>query len=189
MEALITQYGLLAVLLGAAIEGDVVVMLSGVAAHLHLLRFPEALAAGWLGAVVADCVWYAVARYHASWARQTKAYELVGPRIEELVGRLGAGEVIIARFIFGTRIASMSYWGIRGLPFARFLILDMIGCAIWATGLAGLGYAFSGSAAALVGDVKRVEVWFFAALIMAVAATIVLRRFGRRSLVRKEGGS
>jgi membrane protein DedA with SNARE-associated domain len=186
MEALISQYGLLAVVLGAAIEGDVVVMLTGVAAHLHLLRFPEALAAAWLGAVVADCVWYALARRHGSWARQTKTYQLVGPRIEELVGRLGAGEVVIARFIFGTRVVSMSYWGIRGLPFARFMLLDMIGCAIWASALISLGYVFSGSAAALVGEVKRVEVWLSIAVLMAALATIALRRFGR-SMMHKGG--
>jgi membrane protein DedA with SNARE-associated domain len=184
MEALITQYGLLAVFVGAALEGDIVVILSGVAVHLQLLHFPAALAAGWLGAVVADWVCYAVGRRHSTQAQQTKTYQLVGSRIESLVGRLGAGEIVIARFIFGTRVVSMLYWGIRRLPFGRFAFLDLVGCAIWASALASLGYAFSGSAAMLVGDVKRVEMWLLVALIAATAVAVVVRRLLRRSLAQ-----
>ena len=39
MEPFITRYGLLAVFLGVAFEGDVGVILSGVVAHMHLLHF------------------------------------------------------------------------------------------------------------------------------------------------------
>jgi membrane protein DedA with SNARE-associated domain len=179
------RYGLLAVFVGAAVEGDMVVILSGVAAHLQLLNFPAALATGWLGAVFADCVWYGIGRSRSTQARHTKTYQLVGPRIEELAGRLGAGEIIIARFIFGTRIVSMLFWGIRELPFARFAILDAVGCAIWATALAGLGFAFSGSAAALLGRVKHVEKWLLVALIVATTATVLIRQLLRRSLSRR----
>ena len=185
MEEFITRYGLVAVFVGAAIEGDMVVILSGVAAHLQLLPFPAALVVGWLGAVVADCVWYALGRSRAAQARQTKAYRLVGPRIEALVGRLGASEIVIARWIFGTRVASMLFWGIHGLPFARFVVLDAIGCAIWATALTSLGYAFSGSAETFIGKVKRVEMWLLIALIVAAAGTVLVRRLGRRSMQQK----
>jgi membrane protein DedA with SNARE-associated domain len=187
MESLIARYGLLAVFVGAAIEGDMVVILSGVAAHLQLLNFPAALATGWLGAVFADCVWYAIGRRHSTQAKQTKTYRLVGPRIEQLAARLGAGEVIIARFIFGTRIASMLFWGIRELPFARFALLDVIGCAIWATALAGLGFAFSGSAAVLLGKVKHVEQWLLVAVVSATVTTVLVRRLLRRSLAHHGG--
>lgn len=185
MESLITRYGLLAVFVGAALEGDIVMLLSGVAAHLQLLHFPAALAVGWLGAVVADWGWYAIGRNRSTQAQQTKAYRLVGARIDALVGRLGAGEVVIARFIFGTRVVSMLYWGIRRLPFARFAVLDVTGCAIWASILAGIGYAFSGSAAMLIGDVKRVETWLLVALIATTAVTVVVRRRLRQSLAQR----
>ena len=151
------------------------------------LHFPAALAAGWLGAVAADCVCYAIGRSRSAWARQTQAYQLVGPRIEALVGRLGASEIVIARFIFGTRVVSMLFWGIHELAFARFATLDVFGCAIWATALTSLGYVFSGSAAALVGDVKRAERWLFVALIIATVATVLARRLLRRSLVQRGG--
>lgn len=184
MEAFITRYGLLAVFVGAALEGDVAVMMSGVVAHLSLLHFSTVLVVGWLGAVAADCTWYAIGRSRATWAQKTKAYRSVGPRIDALVGRLGAGEVLIARFIFGTRVVSMLYWGIRGLPFARFAALDLLGCAIWVTVLASLGYAFSGSAVTLVGKVKRVEVWLLGALVVVAVASIFARRLLRRSVVQ-----
>lgn len=184
MEALIARYGLLAVFVGAALEGDVAAIMSGVVAHLSLLHFSTVLVVGWLGAVAADCAWYAIGRSRATWARKTQTYQSVGPRIDALVGRLGAGEVLIARFIFGTRVVSMLYWGIRGLPFARFAALDLIGCAIWVTALTTIGYVFSGSAVALVGNVKRAEVWLLVAFIVAAVAAVLARRLLRRSLVQ-----
>ncbi len=187
MESFIAQYGLLAVFIGAAVEGDMVLILSGVAAHLGLLHFPTALAVGWSGALCADCVCYALGRYHAVAAQRTQAYRMLAPRIMLVVDRLGAAEVVIARFIIGTRVVSMLYWGIRRLPFARFLLLDVVGCAVWATTLASLGYAFSGSAAALVGEVKRVEVWLLIAVVLATCATVVARQLLCRALPQGKG--
>ena len=106
---------------------------------------------------------YGIGRSRAR-GRGRRAYQRVGPA-SNAGGRLGAREIVIARFVFGTRIVSMLFWGIHGLPFARFAVLDVIGCAIWASVLAPLGFIFSGSAAALVGEVKRAERWLLIALI------------------------
>ena len=44
-EHLILRYGLAAVFVGAAVEGDLTLILAGVAAHLDYLSFPTAVAA------------------------------------------------------------------------------------------------------------------------------------------------
>jgi len=180
MEALIVRYGLFAVFVGAVLEGDVTLLLAGVVAHLGYLGFGAALSVGCMGALVADTACYGLAWNRRDTIVNSRAYLRVAAVVDRLVGRVGSWEIVITRLVYGTRLASMLYWGMRGLPFRRFIALDVLGCALWASVLASLGYAGSSSAAALVGDVKRAERWLLVALLLAAAAVVVVRTVGRR---------
>lgn len=180
MEDLLIRYGLLAVLLGAALEGDVTMLLAGVLAHLGYIDFPAAVATGCAGALVSDAAFFLAARRGGAWVRETRAYARALPLIEHVVRRIGSWELVLARFVFGTRAASMIFWGLRGLPWPRFVAMDTLGCAAWALVMATLGYTFSGSAAMLLGEVKKVEWWLAIALLVAVATVILAHRLLRR---------
>lgn len=103
---------------------------------------------------------------------------------EHLAQRFGVWEIIAARFVYGTRIASVLFWGIQKLPFVRFAALDLIGCALWAIVFSSLGYFLSGSAAVLIGEVRRIEIW----LLVAVAAIAFFFLLSRYLLRRKSVG-
>jgi membrane protein DedA with SNARE-associated domain len=180
MEDILIRFGLLAVFIGAALEGDVTLILAGVVAHLGLFDLMSAIAVGAGAGVLADVVCYGIGRARAGTIRDTGVYQRVGPLIERLAKRVGAPEIMLARFIYGARIASMLFWGMRGLPVARFVGLDVIGCALWSSVLTSLGYAFSGSAAMLIGRVKRAERWLLVSLLLAAAAMITIRWWARR---------
>ncbi len=182
MAGLIDRFGLFAIFVGAVFEGDVTLILTGVAAHLGFVRFATAVAVGGLAACVADSTCYAVARARRTTIGQNSAYRRVAPLVDSIVGRVGAWEIVITRFIYGTRLASMIYWGMQALPFGRFLMLDLIGCGLWAVALAAVGYACSGSAAVLVGEVKRAERWLLVGCVAAAAAVFAARYISRRRL-------
>lgn len=184
MQDFLVRYGLLAVVVGAAFEGDVTIIMAGVVAHLGFFGLPLAVEAACLGAFIGDSGWYWLGRTQSARVRQTRFYRRAAPTIERLVARLGAWEVVMARFVYGTRIASMFFWGVHGLPFARFAALDALGCVLSATLLAGLGYVASGSVAAVVGRVKRAEMWLAAAVV--VSASVVL---GVGALLRRAAGA
>jgi membrane protein DedA with SNARE-associated domain len=99
---------------------------------------------------------------------------------------LGVSQLVIARFIYGTNLVTMFFWGVRALSLSLFLPLAFAGCSIWASVLGGLGYAMSRSAAALIGDVQRGERWLFVALVTCTAMSVVLRSVlsRRRSRVK-----
>jgi len=183
MEDFLIHYGLIAVLIGAALEGDVTLLLSGVVAHLGYVHFPVVVAAGSVGAMASDSACFLAGRWESIKVRQSRAFARASPVVERLTRRLGLWELLLARFVFGTRVASMVWWGIRGLAWTRFVVIDSIGCAAWALAMASLGYVFSGSAAMLIGDVKRVERWLAVASIVAVAAVLIGRN-GLRRLAR-----
>ncbi len=194
IRELLLRYGLLAVFFGAATEGDVTMILAGVTAHLGLLDLPAAMVIGALGGFVGDIACYGLGRARAASIRRSGIYRQAGPVIERFVDRFGVLQIGIARFIYGTRIATMLFWGIRGLPLWRFASVDLPGCLLWAAALGGLGFMASNSAAALIGRVTQIKFWLLGALLVSAAVFLaihllfrILFRWRRRRAGRPAG--
>jgi membrane protein DedA with SNARE-associated domain len=171
IERLLIPYGLAALLVGSAIEGDFTLILAGVVSHLGIFPFPLAVATGALGSFLGDCAWYTLGRLRGPRLRSGRLYRRVGPGIERLARRFDAWQLLLARFVYGTKSASMVFWGLHGLRFRRFAPIDGLGCLLGSTAFTALGYAVSGSAEVLLGKVRRVELWLLGAL--AVGAVLV----------------
>ena len=87
LEQLFLRYGLVAVFLGSAFEGDFTLILAGVLSHPGFFPFPLAVAAGALGSLVGDSLWYGFGRFRGPRFRRGKLYRRVGPRIGRLAPR------------------------------------------------------------------------------------------------------
>jgi membrane protein DedA with SNARE-associated domain len=183
LEELIRRYGLLAVFIGGATEGDLTLVLAGALAHLHYFNFVLAAAVGSLGAVCIDSICYTLGRTRAGVIRSSRLYKQAGPTVEALAARIGPWEILIARFILGARIPSMVFWGACEIPIVRFVALDAAGCALWGGGLAALGYAFSSSLSWLLEDLERTERHLLI-IVAAVAVVLLLHPIVRRLLRR-----
>jgi membrane protein DedA with SNARE-associated domain len=181
-EHLILRYGLAAVFVGAAVEGDLTLILAGVAAHLGYFSFPTALAACVVGGFLADLAWYTLGRVRGPKFRAGRLYRRVGHRIEVLARRLGAAELIASRFVYGTKAASMVFWGLHGMSLPRFLVVDAIGCVLGSLVFTGLGYAVSGSATVLLGRVRRVERWLLGAVLVGALLVFVIHWTAKKEL-------
>jgi membrane protein DedA with SNARE-associated domain len=182
LEHLVMRYGLAAVLVGSAMEGDFTLILAGVAAHLGYFPFPLAVAAGALGSFAGDMAWYTLGRLRGPRFREGGVYRRVGHRIEALARRLGPAQLLAARFVYGTKAASMVFWGLHGLSLARFAIVDGIGTVIGSVVFTGLGYLVSGSATLLLGKVRRVQLWLLGALLVGVVLVIVINWTAKKEL-------
>lgn len=188
IEALLVQHGILAVLLFATFEGDLTLILAGVVAHLGYLDLGSAILAGAAGNFIGDTVWYTLGRMHSVRLRNSRLYRRVGPTIERFARKLGVWELLVARAVYGTRNASMLFWGLNSLSFARFAAVDGLGCVAWSAIFATLGYALSGSAEALIGHVKRIELFLLFALIIAGLSVYLLTRLIKRKLDQPDKG-
>lgn len=189
LQDLLIRYGLLAVAIGAAFEGDFSLIVAGVVAHLGIFGFPYAVAAGTIGSLVGDSLWYGFGRLRGPRFREGKLYRRVGPTIERLAARWGPWELLAARFVYGTKAASMLFWGLHGLRLDRFLLIDTIGCLLGAVVFTGLGYLVSGSATVLLGKVQRVELWMLGVLLVAGAIVFIIHRTARHELHLDEGSA
>jgi membrane protein DedA with SNARE-associated domain len=180
LTQLIIQYGLAAVFLGSGLEGDLSMVLGGVVSHQGYFRPQVAIAAAALGAFCADCVWYAVGRLHAQRLQDAAFYRKVGPRIAAVTRKIGVWQIIAARFVYGTKNATMLFWGLHNLPLLRFVLVDAVGCVLGASFFVGLGYLVGDGAEALLGKVKRFEFLLLGALVVGVLVLVVIRVLAQR---------
>jgi membrane protein DedA with SNARE-associated domain len=182
LRQLLINYGLVAVLVGSAFEGDFTLLLAGVVAHLGIFPFPLAVAAGAVGSLAGDTAWYLVGRLRGPRFREGRFYRRVGATIERLAKRMGPWELLAARFVYGTKAASMLFWGLHGLSLPRFLLIDALGCVLGSLVFTSLGYLVSGSATALMGRVKRFELWLLGAFLVGVVIVVIIDRTAKHEL-------
>jgi membrane protein DedA with SNARE-associated domain len=181
-QQLLIRYGLVAVFVGSAFEGDFTLILAGVVAHLGIFAFPLAVAAGAAGSLIGDTAWYTLGRLRGPRFRAGKLYRRVGPTIERLARRMGPWQLLAARFVYGTKAASMLFWGLHGLSLPRFLLIDTLGCVLGSLVFTSLGYLVIGSATALMGHVKRFELWLLGAFVVAIIIVVIIDRTAKHEL-------
>lgn len=187
LESLVVRYGLAAVFVGSAVEGDFTLILAGVFAHLGYFPFPLAVAAGAVGSLLGDLAWYTLGRVRGPRFRAGRFYRRVGHRIEALARRLGPAQLLAARFVYGTKAASMVFWGLHDLPLARFLMVDGVAAVIGSTVFTGLGYLVSGSATLLLGKVRRVQLWLLGVLAVGVVLVFLIHWTAKKELHLEDG--
>jgi membrane protein DedA with SNARE-associated domain len=187
ITSLVVHYGLAAVLLGSAFEGDFTLILAGVFAHLGYFPFPLAVGVGTVGSLVGDLAWYSLGRVRGPRFRAGRFYRRVGHRIEALARRLGPAQLLAARFVYGTKAASMLFWGLHELSLVTFLIVDSIGALIGSLVFTGLGYLVSGSATLLLGKVRRIQLWLLGVLIVGVVLVFLIHWTAKKELHIEDG--
>lgn len=188
LERFLTDNGLLALFLVAMVEGDLSLVVAGVLAHLRILPLPGAIAVGAAGNLAGDLAWFAVGRRFRHRIREHRFYRTVGPGIERLASRLSAWQLLAARVVYGTRNASMVFWGQQGLSLGRFLLHDALGCLIASTGFALLGYLLGHGTSALTGEVKAFERYLLVGVIVGALLVWGITRLVRRRLTRDVPG-
>ena len=173
--------------LGSGIEGDLSMVLGGVVSHRGYFSFPIAIGAAALGAFTADCIWFAIGRLNTSRFQNASFYRKVGPRVEAIARRIGVWQIVAARFVYGTKNATMLFWGLHGLRFHRFVLVDAIGCLLGSTFFVGLGYLVGDGAEALLGRFKRLEFLLLGALAAGILVLAIIRLFEQRRATPDRG--
>src|SRR6201996_669253 len=156
LEPTLNNYGYLAVAglvlledFGVPVPGETVLILASVYAGAGRLNIWLVALIGFIGAVLGDNIGFGIGHFGGRplierWGR----YILLTPeRLDKATGffeRRGASIIIIARFVEGLRQANGIVAGTTGMHWARFLLFNSIGAALWVGVWSSIGY-FSGS--------------------------------------------
>lgn len=176
LETFLRIYGLWAVFFLAAFEGDLTLLLTGMLIHLGVWPAITALGVAATGALAGDSFYFWLGHGTARRWLTTAHGQRVLPRIERAAQRYGVWSLFFARYVYGARIATMFFWGMRRLPYWEFLVLDALNCSLWALVFAGLGYVFGNSLEHWIGELHRVESWLLLGLVI-FAALLGLRHY------------
>lgn len=177
---IIWQYGLYAVFLLTAIEGDVTLLLAGVLAHSRFFgeySFAQVLLAGTLGGVASDNVAYFTGRVSGKTVRRCRFYLVAQPRIKRLTDRFGPLSLFLSKYIYGLRTASCIFYGVVKMPYLRFLLLSFCSCFVWVFLLSGAGFFFSSTITNLIGDFHQIGKVLLVLVVAGIVGFYLMERY------------
>jgi len=184
---LIQQYGYATVAVGAFLEGETILILAAVSAHLGLLELPVVVAVAAIGAFLGDNLYFFAGRYYGP--RLMKRFPTLAkavPRVDRFVGRWHALAVIVLRFTYGLRIAGPIVLGAGRMRTVTFVRANALGAVIWAILLGAIGWSFGRAAERLLGDVARAEHIALGVVLAVIVVVSVVHYVTKRRLLRDD---
>ncbi|MBX4955950.1 DedA family protein [Rhizobium lentis] len=186
IEALIENYGLLAIFLGAAFEGETAAFLGGVISHRGQLPYWSASLAAVAGSFAGDQFWFFAGRYAAQWALVRRLMEKPAlARVTRLLEKYQTGFILAFRFLVGLRTISPIVIGTTGIATGKFVVLNAAAALVWGQLFTALGYLFGHGIQQTLGHLPlhRHLLIAVAAAAVVAGASLVFRRVksnGRR---------
>ena len=177
---LIERYGYLATFAGTLVEGESLMILSGLAAHRGYLSFPYVVAVGALGGMLGDLAFFALGRHYGNRLLvRFPRFASAADRVRSMIERYPSTTIIVVRFMYGLRAAGPAIIGTTRIPFARFAALNALGALMWSACWTGAGFVLGRAAEHLLGDLARVERELFAGAIVVAVVVIAALHFWR----------
>lgn len=155
LERLIGEYGVLAVFLGAAVEGETAAFLGGVFAHRQLIPYWQVALAACLGSFAADQFFFLSGRYATKWSYVQKLLgsEPIG-RVTRFLEAYPTSFILAFRFIYGIRTISPVAIGVSRISTLRFVTLNAIAALIWGLLMTGIGFLAGQAVEAVLGRLE-----------------------------------
>jgi membrane protein DedA with SNARE-associated domain len=183
LQHLIENYGYLAVLIGAVLEGETVLIIAGFAAHRGYLDLGGVIAVATLGGFLGDQFFFTLGRARGrQLLARFPAIEKQSARVQALVNRYHTWLIVSVRFLYGLRVAGPVLLGMSEVSHARFAVFNLLGALVWASLIAGAGYLFGQTVEMMLSNAKRYE---GGAIIVLVAIGIAVWLFRRTRMKKK----
>jgi membrane protein DedA with SNARE-associated domain len=182
IEALIAQYGYLAIFVGTLLEGETILVLGGLAAHRGLLSLPGVMAAACAGSLTSDQVMFQIGRRRGSaWLARRPTWHAAVARVQHLIARHEVAVIVGFRFLYGLRNVTPVVLGMSRVSTARFAALNAVGAVVWAIAVTLLGWWIGAAAQQLVGRLEHYE----RGIAIGVAAIGIAAWCWRRAALRR----
>ncbi len=175
---LLDHYGYVAVALlvgvedfGVPVPGETILIAASIYAGAGRLNFALVVLTAWVAAVVGDNIGFLIGRTggHTLVLKFGRYIFLTPKRLataEAFYQRYGGRIVLVARFFEGLRQANGLIAGITEMHWARFVLFNAIGAALWVGVWATLGFTAGDHIAVIYQTVNR---YLIGALVVALA--------------------
>jgi membrane protein DedA with SNARE-associated domain len=174
---LVTEYGYTAVFIGSVLEGETILLLAGMAAHRDYMSYPVIVLLAFIGGTLGDQTLFHIGRRHG--AAVLRRYPSLAARAEPVARQIRRHQnwlIVGVRFMYGLRLVGPFAIGMSEVSSLRFALLNVLGAAIWAPLVPGVGYLFGHTLSWLITDLGRYEALGLL-LVVAVVAVVALARW------------
>jgi membrane protein DedA with SNARE-associated domain len=190
LEPTLNHFGYLAVVglvliedFGVPVPGETVLILAAVYAGTGRLNVVLVGLLGFIGAVLGDNIGFAIGHFGGRplLERYGRYIFLTSERVDRATGffdRHGGWIIVVARFIEGLRQANGIIAGISGIHWAKFLVFNAVGAALWVTVWTSIGYLSGSHINTIYSDATRYLTYF------AIALGVLLLAYIARRVVR-----
>lgn len=180
LQSVIETYGYLAILIGTFLEGETVLILGALAAHLGYLQFSKVIGTAFVGSLIGDQFYFFLGRRHGqSWLIRHPDWQRKSERVLTLLARHQTLLIIGFRFLYGLRTITPIVIGMSDVAARRFVALNIIGTLLWVMVVGTAGYLFGQTFELLLGEFENYEVWLFTVVALAGGIIWALRRRSR----------
>jgi len=173
LDSLISRFGLLAILIGSALEGEPFSIAGGILAHQRLVPLWGTMAVAIGGAWLIDQFWFFVGRSFRSHPRvQAMAQRPGFSRSLTLFERNPRRFIVFFRFAYGLRIVAPLAIGTTRVPRFQFMRVSAAAAIVWGTGYSLVGFLFGRTIAPWVGH--NAPIIFVIGAILVIAPMVLL---------------
>lgn len=162
---------------------DLVVITAGFLSHLGHLSIGPALAVGYVGASLSDCLMYGLGRGPGERLTRSRwLARILSPdrilKARELFERQGNRFILLVRFVPGMRAGVFFTAGTLGMPFRTFLFWDILGVIPSVSLLMGLSYSYGEN---IQGVYHRLGGWAWVVALVGFGTLLWLARRSART--------
>ncbi|HEY0517285.1 MAG TPA: DedA family protein [Solirubrobacteraceae bacterium] len=187
LEPTLDHYGYLAVAgfvlvedFGVPVPGETILILGAVYAGTGRLSIALVALLGFLGALLGDNIGFAIGHFGGRRLveRWGKYVFLTPERLDKATDffeRHGGKIIVVARFIEGLRQANGIIAGTTGMHWARFLLFNAIGAALWVAVWTSVGYFSGNHINTIYNDATRYSTYLAIAIALLLVAYIARR--------------
>jgi membrane protein DedA with SNARE-associated domain len=160
LETFLAKYGYIAILLGTAFEGETIMIMGGFSAHRGYLKLlPWVVLAGFVGNFIQNQVYFILGRRYGN--RTVEKHPDWKPRLQQVqswLARYRSFLIVGLRFVPGFRTIGGVAIGMSDVSAGRFVVLNLIGAALWAVVIGVLGFLCGHVLELIMGEIKHLEV-------------------------------
>lgn len=170
---LLATYGYLAIFIGCLLEGETILILGGMAAHQHVLKLLPVIGYASLAGMLGDQLLFWLGRYFgARLLPRLHKQQAAIDRVTQLIGQYPTVSIFSVRFLYGMRLIGPMVIGASKVSPLKFLCINAVGAAVWATLFASGGYWAGEFLEGVLGDLKpyRLPVALGVVALMVVVA-------------------
>jgi len=183
LRSLVETYGYYALLAGTFLEGETILLIGGLVAHVGYLDLRAVMLVAFIGSFSGDQIYFCIGRLkgrellarYQKWEKRVDKVHCLMERYHDLI-------MVCFRFVYGIRILTPVVLGMnKGVKPLRFFALNALGAIIWSVVISSAGYFFGFAIETLIRAVKHYEI-----IVLFVIAGIGMALWAARRFRQKK---